>query len=1054
MGNTQNFVVYKSSAGSGKTYTLVREYIALALISPGYFRNILAVTFTNKAANEMKQRVVLSLLHLSEPEAFKGTSTVKHMMDDLAAKTGFKAEEISDKAASVLSMLLHNYDDFAVRTIDSFVSRIIRTFAHDLNLPLDFEIEMDKDVLLDEAIDKLIFKAGVDPDITKILVEFTESKVDDEKSWHIENDLKKVGGFLFSEDGYAYTTRLREITSDKVLSIIKGINKFRSAFEQSIAKEATFAVNLIQSNFLGVESFYYGKQGIGAYFQNLSRAVITLPNSRVKSTIEDDNWYAGKSEPAVRETIDALKPKLLEIYQNCEQYFQSGYKDYMLFGMISGQLYQLGVISALEKELEEVKKERNVLHVSEFNKRITDIILKEPVPFIYERTGEKYRNYLIDEFQDTSDLQWKNLLPLIANSLASGQFNLVVGDGKQAIYRFRNGQVEQFMLLPGLPQGYDPLVFGDAAKALISNFKAELLGFNFRSLQQVVRFNNDFFHFISQRLDESLRIIYDEQEQLPVPGKNGGAVCIEFLENDPDVGFNDHTAIKVYELVNELTGQGYSHKDIAILTRSNMQGSIIARFLMGNGINVVSAEALLIATSSEVNFLVAVLKMLNDPEDVIASASVIISLDLWHKTKGILDNLLEIVHKGHFDQFLRDSGYDFNPSRLLTLTLYDLCEEIIRIFGLDGQPYNSYIQFFLEFVGRQVSSDAFQLADLLESWEEKKNQLSVVVPEGIDAVRIMTIHKAKGLEFPVVIWPFATETLKSTRDKLWIETNHPVLEGLPVALVPTNKELEDVGYSELYNAERNKSLLDMVNLIYVAFTRPVEKLFILTKQPGNSKSENASLPVLLQQYLDQTDLPWENEGTRYTLGEINSVYQVPGKSVQMSGILDSMISASWQKRIRLARRAPNTWTAGQSVDSQLWGNLVHECLSRVRNSDHLDEIIETIKEASQLPEEWIPELQKQVSLVIGHPWLKPYFVADVQARPESSILLPEGTEVRPDRVILYGNEAVILEFKTGKPNDSHVKQLLTYSDTLEKMGYEKIRRFLVYIDDEVIVKEI
>ncbi len=1052
MKETRNFVVYKSSAGSGKTYTLVREYIALALTSPGYFRHILAVTFTNKAANEMKQRVVTSLLHLSQPDAFADTSTIKHMMDDLAEKTGNTAAQVSQEAGAVLSSLLHDYDDFAVRTIDSFVSRIIRTFAHDLHLPVDFEIEMDMNTLLDEAVDKLIGKVGLEPDITKILVEFTENKAEEEKSWHIENDLSKVGSHLFSEDSYAYAEKLHEITPSKVLGIVKEIKRFRKEYEESLAVKAKYAVRLIRDSNISNESFYYGKAGIGTFFSNLASGNVVEPNSRVITTVTDDIWYGAKVDFSQKSAIDAIKSQLLALFNDCEKLIENGMKSYLLLAMVSRQIYQLGVISAIELELEVVKQERRVLHVSEFNKRITDIILKEPVPFIYERTGEKYRNYLIDEFQDTSDLQWKNLLPLIANSLASGNSNLVVGDGKQAIYRFRNGQVEQFMLLPGLPASYDPQVFGEAGSALLRNYQPELLNSNFRSLPAIVAFNNDFFHFISGKLDESLRPIYHQQEQKPVPGKNGGLVSIDFLQYDNPSAFSDLNLERIKELITGLQEDGYPLRDIVILTRSNLQGSTVARYLMNQGISVISAEALLLATSPEVNFLVSVLRMLNTPDDPIPAMAVIISLEIWGKLPGMHEKLLELIKNHNYTTYLRENGFEFNERKLRSLPLYDLCEEIIRIFTLDGDPYNPYVQFFLEFVNKFSSKEAIQLPDLLEKWEEKKTQLSVVVPEGVDAVRIMTIHKAKGLEFPVVIWPFATEALKNTRDQLWVEPEHPLLSGLPVALLQTTKDLGAVGYGEFYTRERNKSLLDMINMIYVAFTRPVERLYVLSREVSASKSESISLPPLLKEYLGEAE-NWETDGSKYTYGESVSTIRIKKPEKEKASGMQGFISVPWQDRIRIATRAPRTWSAGQSPDNQAWGNLVHDVLSKVGTVEDIQAVLELMKTENQLTDEVVETLHKRVSAVLDHPKLKQLFDGTAKVRPEAEIITPEGTLLRPDRVILNRNEATILEFKTESPIEQHALQLNSYAAALERMGL-KVRKLLVYIHEEIIVEEI
>ncbi len=1046
----KNFIVYKSSAGSGKTYTLVREYLFLAISYPSYFKQILAITFTNKAANEMKNRVVTSLLHLSNPNKFNDSAAIRFMLPDLSERTGLLPEQVALKAGEVLSALLHDYDDFAVRTIDSFVSRIIRTFAHDLHLPVDFEIEMDQDVLLIDATDRLIAKAGIDPELTRILIEFTESKAEDEKSWHIETDIRLAGKSLFSEDGYKYASQLKEITPAKVLIIIREVRKFHAEFRESIASPAKEALQIIKDNHVEIESFYFGRQGIGSFFNAIANGQVKLPNSRVVDTIQKDSWIGNKKDIIQCEAILRIKPVLLEKYLLIEKLLEKEYRNYKLLELVSRNLYQLGVISAVEKELEEVKKERNVLHVSEFNKLITDIIIREPVPFIYERTGEKYKHYLVDEFQDTSELQWKNLLPLITNSLATAQFNLVVGDGKQAIYRFRNGQVEQFMLLPNLPAAYDQEVFADARHALRNNYDEKLLNSNFRSLPAIIEFNNEFFEFVSQKLDDSLRSIYDKQEQIPVPGRSGGTVSIDFLEAGDAQSFKEMTLDRILGIINDLKLKGYSYSDQVILTRSNAQGCAVARFLMNQGISVVSTEALLLSSSPKVNFIVSVLTMLSNPGDMISTSSVLIYLILNKQLKHEPEELGSLIQSNDIEQVLLNSGIVFSRKLLLRLPLYDMCEEVLRVFEMDLAPYDPYIQFFLEFVNRYSQKETYELQDLLLAWNENKGKLSVIVPEGIDAVRIMTIHKAKGLEFPVVIWPFATEFLKTTMDKVWIKPTNPVLSGLPVALLPVTSELESVGYGEEYRTERNKSLLDMINMIYVAFTRPVDRLYVLSKLPSKNKSESMSLPVLLRDYLIASNKNWAVNGSIYHYGEEDFLKKE--KNVERVAVptIDNFISNSWHGRINIAKRAPEIWEGVNAGDQQAWGELVHDSLSKVSASKDIDKTLENICLNAQLSESQAQRLNRQVRTVLNHELLSPLFACKASIQSERGVLLPDGAVVRPDQVIIDNEKVSLLEFKTGKPLEDHLKQIQRYADALSDMGYRNIMKYLVYIDDEKV----
>ncbi len=1031
----------------------MREYIALALQSPAYFRHILAVTFTNKAANEMKQRIVQGLVQLADPLTFADGPVVKYMLPDLMKVTSYSKAEISGRAGAVLTRILHEYDDFSVRTIDSFVSRIIRTFAHDLHLPVDFEIEMDRDLMLDEAVDQLISKAGIDNDLTRILVDFTEAKADDEKSWQIEADIKKTAAFLFSEGSQYFISKLHEIPPARLNEIAREIRLARKSFEDSIISPAISAKKIILDNQIDNASFARGTSGIGGYFFKLANSIIESPNTFVQSTINDNKWVAGKADAIQASAINAIKDQLTSLYYQCYALIEKGLPRYTLLGMIEKNIFQMGVLSAMELEIDTIRREKRILHISEFNKRITDIILREPVPFIYERIGEKYFNYLIDEFQDTSELQWKNLLPLIGDSLAYGRYNLVVGDGKQAIYRFRNGQVEQFMMLPALPETYEKDIFADAEQSLKTNYKPEVLKSNFRSLPEIINFNNDFFGFLSKQLNSGFQNIYSDHNQDTSPDKKGGLVSVEFLPYRSRAEFDDININRVHELVIELNEKGFAKSDIAILTRSNREGSIIARHLMKNGISVVSAEALLLAASPDVNFVITVLQHISNPTNLVAVAGILNELIRKEKINtSLIQNFpYRKTERFSLETILSESGIEFNVKFLRGLPLYDLCEEIIRIFSLNTGRYDIYLQFFLDFVNKVSIRQGTHLTDLLEAWDEKKGKLSVVVPEGIDAIRIMTIHKAKGLEFPVVIWPMATEKHKTTFDQLWVDLEADVVPGLPVALLQTGSVMEKVGYADQYEKERSSSMLDMINLIYVAFTRPAERLYVITREPG--KGDASNLPSLLSGYIAGTAENWKQAGTTFTRG-LDGLVQKKPSSMPGISLLSEMISSPWQGRIRIARRAPLHWSTDQTKNKQAWGTLIHDTLAAIRTEADLPEVIAAMSEINILNETETALLHQRVSAAINHDLLKEYFTENVQLKPEAGILTPDGDVFRPDRVIFYESETVIMEFKTGLPKPDHQKQLYNYGEILLQMGYKGIRKLLVYLDETVTVIEV
>lgn len=489
-----SFTVYKSSAGSGKTFTLVKEYLNMVLKKPSSFRNILAITFTNKAANELKERVLSYLRELSADTNEQSFAVKKFMLPILIEETGLDQATVKERAGTTLSLILHNYSDFAIGTIDSFVHRIIKTFAYDLKLPLSFEVELDDEEHLNRAIDILISRIGIDEDLTNILINFTKLKTSEEVDWQIEKDLLKFSKTLISEDGREAIDKIKELSSADFREIAQKTLKFIKDFKNQITPITKSAVDLINSKNISDHSFYYGTKGISAYFKKLSRANNEdfNPNTYVKKTIDEDIWYSKKVDLAELDLIDSIKDELKNYYLQLEQILNQNLERFHLYQIIYKQIYAVAVLSEIGKILEEQKHLNNIIHISEFNKRVADIVFNEPVPFIYERLGERFKSFLIDEFQDTSVLQWQNFIPLIDNSLAEGHFNMIVGDGKQAIYRFRNGEVEQFAKLPELFEAKHLPLAKEREQTLKRNYLEKHLTRNYRSKREIIEFNNQF----------------------------------------------------------------------------------------------------------------------------------------------------------------------------------------------------------------------------------------------------------------------------------------------------------------------------------------------------------------------------------------------------------------------------------------------------------------------------------------------------------------------------------------------------------------------------------
>jgi ATP-dependent exoDNAse (exonuclease V) beta subunit len=1059
---SKNFTVYKSSAGSGKTFTLVKEYLALALTDVQYppqaYKHILAVTFTNKAAAEMKERISKALKELSEEDYSTISGGTKTLLTALKEHVRLNnAQQLDDalirkRAQHILTAILHNYSDFAIGTIDSFVHRVVRTFAFDLKIPMSFEIEMDDDKLLTHAIDLLIAQIGNDERLTKALIEFTENKTDSEKNWHIEYDLKLFAKQLLNEEGAVYIDKLRHLSVDDFFKIKDTLFAELKKFESTVIQAAEKALQLIRKQNLTAKDFYYGDKGIVAYFERLvkGRMEAITPNSYVIATVGEDKWYGGKIATDVKQAIDAIKPDLMDHFNEIQSLKDIAYSDYIVFKLINKNIYSLAVLNEIEKLLIQYKSQNNVIHISEFNKMIARIVLNEPIPFIYERLGERYSNYLIDEFQDTSVLQFQNLLPLIDNSLAGGHFTMLVGDGKQAIYRWRGGEVEQFAMLPNVfAHNENPLVLEREA-ALIRNYDPKVLDKNYRSKREVIEFNNAMFGFLSNSLNEKYKTIYDKQEQGFNAQNTGGFVHVEFVTEEKPLS-REHHMLRTYETILQLKQDNYQLKNIVILVRKNTDGSDMANYLTEKKIPVISSDSLLLSNSSQINFIHALLKFLANNTDTITHAEILEYLVVMRYIDQVtLDETFLLKNKVGLLTIFEIANVPFNAERLSKLALYELCEELIRIFRLNAHP-NAYLQFFLDEVLNYTTKKNNNLNDFIEYWEEKKTKASLIVPQGMNAVSIMTIHRSKGLEFPAVILPFLDGKVDTGKKNLWIDLENERIPGLLSAIVPTNKDLLETPYGYLYEEEKNKSLLDNLNVLYVALTRAEERIYAFTGKPGKSAANLSTITDMFAHYFQEAGL-WKEGQTVYTSGDPVHHKAAHRETQVVNYKLNTFNSNQWRDQIKMRAAAPSIWNTQMAEVKKDYGVMVHTALSKIKTATDTVAALNSMIQEGLITDEEREKLEVTLAKIIALPALAPHFEKDKVIKNESEIITDSGELFRPDRVVISGKKAVIIDYKTGGEKSVHKKQILQYGDLLLKMGYEVTQKLVVYIEEERVVE--
>ena len=1049
MKSSTSFIVYNASAGSGKTFTLVKEYLKSVLHSqsPGHYKQLLAITFTNKAVGEMKERIIENLVHFASDSSKRNPS---EMCLQISEETALSIEEINHRSQRSLKHLLHHYAGFSVETIDRFNHRLIRTFARDLKLNTNFEVSLDTAQLLSESVDNLISKAGEDSDITKVLIDFAIEKADDDRSWDISKDIAKASSLIFDEKEYSHVSNLREKSLADFIKFKRKLIKQRHELSEEIKEVAEKTLELINES--GLEHSDFSRGSFPGYMLKLSTGKFEVKfGLQWQNTLKDKPMYTAttlKNAPHVAETIDELLPQFVANFEATkEMVFQL-----QLTNAILKNLTPLSVINLVVKELESIKAEKNILPISEFNSLINAEIKNQPAPFIYERLGEKYKHFFIDEFQDTSAMQWENLIPLIDNALSQQDFNdesgslLVVGDAKQSIYRWRGGLPEQFI---DLYNDKNPF----SVEKSIRNLQT-----NYRSCENIISFNNMFFSATAPFFTNvNHQKLFEEGNKQYLNSKKGGYIKIEFVETQNKEEKHDIYAHRILETINDLLQRGFSEKEICILTRTKKDGISLGAFLMSQDIPVISQETLLLQHSSLVECLVKTLSISLSFENEEAKIELL----------SILYDHLKISEEKHtffcgflncsaevFSDKLKALDIDFNFEKFGALSLYEAFEYVIRSFRLDVRA-DAYLFGFMDVVFEYDQQPQASKTDFFEYWETKKDKLSIPVSEGIEAVQLMTIHKAKGLEFPAVLFPYAdVEIYKTRNDSVWFPLTDSEFNE---ANLNYNSELENFGDigALLYHEHRQTLELDNLNLLYVALTRAVEQLYIFSEKPADSKDDDLkTYNDLFSAFLKQQKR-WNSERSIYEFGSSERTLQAKEASVS-SQISPSYISSYPQAHnLHIITSDTMLWeTEIQQAISA--GNLLHDTMAQIKNKDDFPVVFENLKERSILSPEEYKILKNTVVRIVEHPELKDFFEFSEGVKVESDIITSSGSILRPDRLNFRNDNSVtIIDYKSGTPMYQHEDQINGYAQALEEMNYSISEKILIYTNEvEIMINKV
>ncbi|MDP2042280.1 MAG: UvrD-helicase domain-containing protein [Algoriphagus sp.] len=1056
------FIIYKSSAGSGKTYTLTLEYLKLALAYPGAFRQILAVTFTNKATAEMKERI-LKVLNRLRTTVNPGEKMDEELMKALQVdESGLKV-----KASQTLTAILHDYGHFSVSTIDSFFQKVVRAFAREMDLNAKFEVELDQQAVLDRVVDRVVMLVMEDEFLHKWLVDYASDQIQNGKSWDIRRNIRELGGQIFQEDFKRYSADIRSFLKEKEnISRLQVFARERRAELIKIAEAINLKANEIRAG-LGLEWSDYNR-GFLSRFDKLGKKetpISDFSDAHLAKAASPEAW-ATKTSPKKDLIEQSFYAGLGELLGKVEQLT---YQWNTLLA-ISKNIYVYGIFRNLLEELTLIKDEESILLISDANEFLKEITKENDAPFIYEKVGNQYRNYLIDEFQDTSGFQWASFKPLLENSLSQGNTNLLVGDVKQSIYRWRGGEMK--LLLEQVEQEMG--VFG---------IQHENLDTNFRSLPTIIDFNNALFKRLPASFEATLQDqygvadpsilsrAYSDVNQKISPKKASsefrGKVKIEFLasgkEEEEEGNFSERVLDKLPAMVCELQDHGYSLRDIAFLVRTKAEGEAIADILMREGatnidsayrFDVLSDESMYLSKSAAVKALVAGLKYLQYPDDVVQFKT------MWYYRAVLQDEPVnhELLALDQIPDYLREKVESFRQREtlLLQLPLMEALEELISALDLmENGLEKAYISGFKEAVYDFTASNRSDLAGFLDWWEDNQSKRTVKIPEGHDAMRILTIHKSKGLQFKVVLMPFLKWTIFDVTkgNVVWSpfeDKGHNLAAIIPLTL---NSNLSKSDFHETYSEEAILAYLDSLNMIYVALTRAEDVFWGFVPYKEKIGSLNI-LEVHLQQILQNgietgeglsLSEYFDSETKIFELGDWPKVK--PEKPPVLTVPELRWAYQNWTELLKVKKYAVDFSQEGmEQRKKRNFGLLVHEILEKSIDLEAAKSFLQAFYFEGRLSESEKSEVETQLIGLFKNSLFSSWFVGEGILLAEQGILLPGGKQKRPDRIILRESESVIVDFKTGEEMEHYGNQVREYMELVKKLTQKPAKGFLCYLE--------
>lgn len=1077
----QALTVYKASAGSGKTFTLASEYITLVVKNPQDYRSILAVTFTNKATQEMKTRILSQLYgiahSLPDSEAY---------YEQVRMKTGFSEQTIRENAAKALSLLTHHYNEFRVQTIDAFFQSVLRNLARELNLTANLRVDLNDEQVEAQAVDELINSLEEGEEVLNWIRDYIDKNIEDDKGWNVISQIKDFGKNIFKDFYKDHKTELDNRFSDESFfnDFITDLRERRTRILNRLNEHAKQMYKKIRdANLDNPNLFNRGANGLLSHIIKLTKGTPSNdPTPQyVQSCIDSaEKWPASKCPAKERAAIIELaSASLCSDLKILNDYRINDWKEYQSCNLTLKHLSQLRLLHAISEAVDEINKDTNRFMLSNTQSLLCTLMKDSDTPFVFEKMGAYLKHIMIDEFQDTSTIQWNNFRKLLDNCMAQvDSHNLIVGDVKQSIYRWRQGD---WKLLNNIEHEFTK-----------EQIKIEPLDTNYRSEENIIRFNNAFFkqavlqtvkELESEGIEGATELVeaYKEIEQKPRRDNGKGCVRIKLFRYDSKNASDYKQKIlnELIENIRQLLDQGYKQKDIAILARSKtVIPDIVDSFQnIDTNVSLVSDEAFRLDASLAVNVIIEALRLLTHPHDKLTKSKLVkLYQQQVIKTGKDINDLFVGENSTELKSFL-PSGYIDKFESLSRLSLIDLVDEIYSLFSLDSlEGQSAYVCTFYDTLNEYLRDHPADIDDFIEEWEDTLSSNTIQSDE-VDGIRLITIHKSKGLEYDNVLIPFCDWELEKTNGiTIWCSGDDKEKPYGELPLIPVDYSSKMLGtvFEDDYKEEHLQNTVDNMNLLYVAFTRAGKNLFITGKkykERTKGKSERSHIiQYIIEELAEElpgaiisdagNDGPISFEfGTLSTCEERVEKEKATENPFELSPKTHKLKIETFPHPVSFRQsNKSHDFIKGEDIDPSdakryiKVGNVLHQLFSTILTEADIEPRLKELEQAGIIYNDDITsrELQNKISCALSNEKVKNWFSPRWKLFNECTILdydkeTGDVYEHRPDRVMTDGKEMIVVDFKFGKPRDEYHEQVQRYMRLLMRMGYKQVSGYIWYV---------